>query len=82
MIKEKVINNCYSVKKSKKEKTFRDSKYEYIRKTNEIKRFKYELDLKKEAIEDYKHNIRTQMCGIDHTINSIKSYILFIYCKL
>ena len=74
MIKEKVINNCYSVKKSKKEKTFRDSKYEYIRKTNEIKRFKYELDLKKEAIEDYKHNIRTQMCGIDHTINSIKSY--------
>ncbi len=74
MIKEKVINNCRSVKKSKKEKTFRDSKYEYIRKTNEIKRFKYELDLKKEAIEDYKHNIRTQMCGIEHTINSIKSY--------
>lgn len=32
------------------------------------------MDLKKEAIEDYKHNIRTQMCGIDHTINSIKSY--------
>ena len=74
MIKEKVINNCHSVKKRKKEKTFRDSKYEYIRKTNEIKRFKYELDLKKEAIEDYKHNIRTQMCGIEHTINSIKSY--------
>ena len=74
MIKEKVINNNYSVKKSKKDKTFRDSKYEYIRKTNEIKRFKYELELKKEAIEDYKHNIKTQMCGIDHTINSIKSY--------
>lgn len=74
MIKEKVINNCHSVKKRKKEKTFRDSKYEYIRKTNEIKRFKYELDLKKEAIEDYKHNIKTQMCGIEQTINSIKSY--------
>ena len=74
MIKEKVINNNYSVKKSKKDKTFRDSKYEYIRKTNEIKRFKYELELKKEAIEDYKHNIKTQMCGIEHTINSIKSY--------
>ena len=74
MIKEKVINNNKSVKKSKKDKTFRDSKYEYIRKTNEIKRFKYELDLKKEAIEDYKHNIKTQMLGIEHTINSIKSY--------
>ena len=74
MIKEKVINNNYSVKKSKKDKTFRDSKYEYIRKTNEIKRFKYELELKKEAIEDYKYNIKTQMCGIEHTINSIKSY--------
>ena len=46
----------------------------FLRKTNEIKRLKYELNLKKEAMEDFKENIKMQKCGIDFTINSLKTY--------
>ena len=55
-------------------RTFRESKNEFIRKMNEIKRYKYEIDLKKEAMEDYKQKMRTQLCGLESTINDIKTY--------
>jgi hypothetical protein len=61
-------------KKLKHYRTFRETKNEFIRKTNEIKRFKYEIDIKKGAMEDYKQNMRTQICGLEKTINDIKSY--------
>lgn len=60
--------------KIKHHSTFRETKNDFIRKTNEIKRFKYEINLKKEAMEGYKQNIRTQLCGLDNTINDIKAY--------
>ena len=69
---EREFNNFNINKKEKN--IFKESKYEYIRKTNEIKRFKYEMDIKREALEDYKQNIKAQISGIDNTINNIKSY--------
>ena len=71
----KNYENVYLNKnKLKHYKTFRETKNEFIRKTNEIKRFKYEIDIKKGAMEDYKQNIRTQICGLEKTINDIQSY--------
>ena len=60
--------------KDNKNKTFRDDKNEYIRKTNEIKRLKYELDLKKNAMEDYKVSLKNQLNSFNYTITNIKEY--------
>lgn len=60
--------------KQKINKTFRDDKNEYLRKTNEIKRLKYELDLKKNAMEDYKVTLRNQINSFNHTISNIQAY--------
>ena len=60
--------------KPKKNKTFRDDKNEYLRKTNEIKRLKYELDLKKNAMEDYKETLKNQINSFNHTISNIQAY--------
>ena len=67
-------NDYLNKNKLKHYRTFRETKNEFIRKTNEIKRFKYEIDIKKGALEDYKQNIRTQICGLEKTINDIQSY--------
>ena len=61
-------------KKLKHHRSYRETKNEFIKKINEIKRFKYEIDLKKEAMEDYKQNIRAQLCGLESTINNITAY--------
>ena len=58
----------------KKNKTFRDDKNEYIRKTNEIKRLKYELDLKKKAMEDYQVNLQNQINSFDNATSNLLSY--------
>lgn len=67
-------NENLNKNKLKHYRTFRETKNEFIRKTNEIKRFKYEIDLKKGAMEEYKQNIKSQICGLENTINDIKSY--------
>ena len=74
LFNEREFNKIGMNKTIKGKKTFRDGKYEFVRKTNEIKRFKYEMDIKKEAMEDYKQNIRAQINGIENTINDIKTY--------
>ena len=61
-------------KLKKKNKTFRDDKNEFLRKTNEIKRLKYELDLKKNAMEDYEQNLKTQINSFNYTISNIRAY--------
>ena len=58
----------------KKNKTFRDDKNEYIRKTNEIKRLKYELDLKKHALEDFKFNLMNKINSFEKTNADILAY--------
>ena len=68
---EKVKNEK---KLKKKSKTFRDDKNTFLRKTNEIKRLKYELDLKKNAMEEYKENLKTQINSFNYTISNIKAY--------
>ena len=60
--------------KKKRNKTFRDDKHEYIRKTNEIKRLKYELDLKKNAMEDFRENLKHQKNSFNYTISNIQAY--------
>ena len=60
--------------KKKRNKTFRDDKHEYIRKTNEIKRLKYELDLKKNAMEDFRENLKNQKNSFNYTISNIQAY--------
>jgi hypothetical protein len=58
----------------KKNKTFRDDKNEYIRKTNEIKRLKYELDLKKHALEDFKFKLMNKINSFEKTNADILAY--------
>ena len=71
----KTYENVYLNKnKLKHYRTFRETTNEFIRKTNEIKRFKYEIDLKKGALEEYKQNLRTQICGLENTLNDINRY--------
>lgn len=54
--------------------TVRDDKNNYLRKTNDIKRIKYEINLKKEAIIEYKDNLKNHINSINYTISTIKSY--------
>ena len=60
--------------KQKRNRTFRDDKNEYLRKTKEIKRLKYELDLKINAMEDYKVNLKNQKNSFNYTISNIQAY--------
>lgn len=75
---EQLANNTQSQflenKTKKGKKNVRDDKNEFLRKTNEIKRIKYEIGLKKEAMEEYKENIKMQRCGIEFTISNLKTY--------
>ena len=48
--------------------TVRDDKNNYLRKTNDIKRIKYEINLKKEAIIEYKDNLKNHINSINYTI--------------
>ena len=73
-LKPKTVLDKETKKKDKKNQTFRDDKNEYIRKTNEIKRLKYELDLKKGAMESYKENLKNQINSFNSTISNIKAY--------
>ena len=61
------------IKKTKKKK-LKEDRIEFLRKTNEIKRIKYEMDLKKQAMEEYKENIKLQKYGIDFTMSNLKTY--------
>ena len=67
-------NKFHENKIKKNKKVVRDDKNEFLRKANEIKRIKYEIGLKKEAMEEYKENIKMQRCGIDFTISNLKTY--------
>ena len=63
------------VNKAKKDKKrLKEERTVFLRKTNEIKRLKYEVNLKKEAMEEYKENLKMQKSGIDHTISNLKTY--------
>ena len=61
-------------KTKKPKKSLKEDRIEFLRKTNEIKRIKYEMELKKEAMEEYKENLKMQRCGIDFTISNLKTY--------
>ena len=61
-------------KTKKPKKTLKEDRIEFLRKTNEIKRIKYEMELKKEAMEEYKENIKMQKSGIEFTIFNLKTY--------
>lgn len=70
-----VKDNQNNEKKNKKEKkSTKEDRTEFLRKTNEIKRIKYEMELKKQAMEEYKENIKMQKCGIEFTISNLKTY--------
>ena len=60
--------------KNKKNQTFRDDKNAYIRKTNEIKRLKYELDLKRNAMDNYQENLKIQLNSLNYAIANIQAY--------
>ena len=62
------------IDKKVKINTVRDDKNDYLRKTNDIKRIKYEINLKKEAIIEYKDNLKNHINSINYTISTIKSY--------
>ena len=68
--------NAQTKEKSNKKlkKTLKEDRKEFLRKTNEIKRLKYEMDLKTEAMEEYKENIKMNKCGIEFTISNLKKY--------
>jgi len=82
MMKEKVnINNIIKEGKNKiknlkqkRNRTFRDDKNTYLRKTREIQRLKYELDLKKNAVEDFRENLKNQKNSFNYTISNIQAY--------
>jgi hypothetical protein len=71
--KEKIIDQIIKDKKQKI-KNLRDDKMNYIRKTNDIKRINYEINLKKEAMLEYEDNLKNHLNSINHTISNIKSY--------
>ena len=54
--------------------TVKDNKNDYIRKTNDIKRIKYEINLKKEAMLEFKDNIKNHINSINYTVSTIKDY--------
>ena len=63
------INNKIKIKR-----TVRDSSMDYIKKTNEIKKYLFTLSLKNDAIKDYQENMKTQMQSLDRTLTTINSY--------
>jgi hypothetical protein len=52
----------------------REDKNIYIKKTNDIKKIKYEINLKKEAMIEYRDNLKNHLNSINYTIKTIKEY--------
>ena len=74
IIKEGKNKNKIKNLKQKRNRTFRDDKNTYLRKTREIQRLKYELDLKKNAVEDFRENLKNQKNSFNYTISNIQAY--------
>lgn len=55
-------------------RTLKDDKINYLRKTNDIKRIKYEIYLKKESMMEYKDNLKNHINSLNYTISTLKSY--------
>lgn len=53
---------------------FREDKNDYLNKINDIKRIKYEINLKREAIDEYKENIINHLNSFNYTMSTIKEY--------
>ena len=52
----------------------RDSRYEYIQKTNDINRLNYYANIKNDKIQKFKNNIKAKIKSLDHTKNKIDNY--------
>lgn len=53
---------------------FREDKNDYLNKINDIKRIKYEINIKREAIDEYKENIINHLNSFNYTMSTIKEY--------
>lgn len=69
-----IQNDGKNKNKNVDNKNLKEDRIEFLRKTNEIKRIKYEMDLKKQAMDEYKENLKMQKCGIELTISNLKTY--------
>ena len=67
-IEELILNKKSNIR------TLKDDKNNYIRKTNDIKRIKYEINLKKEAMIEFKDNIKNHLNSLNYTVSTLKSY--------
>ena len=52
----------------------RDSSYDYIEKTKEIILARYNLQIKKEAVERIENNVKNEINNLDQTMNVMKKY--------
>ena len=57
-----------------KNKVVRDGSYSYLKKTNEIQRMRFTLNLKKEAVREYKENLQAQIENLQNTICNVNAY--------
>ena len=55
-------------------RTLKEDKIDYLRKTNDIRKIKYEISLKKEAMIEFKENLKNHVNSINHDISNINSY--------
>jgi hypothetical protein len=61
--------NNHQIKKSLKEST-----KDYIERAKKINLINYKINMKKEALQEYQENMKSQMKSLDYTISQINSY--------
>ena len=63
------IRNNHQIKKSIKEST-----KDYIERAKKINLINYKINMRKEALEEYQENMKSQMLSLDYTISQINNY--------
>ena len=72
--KDELNNAVYNFNNLSKVKKMKESAKDYVNKTNTINLINYCINLKKEALQDYKENMKTQMDSLNKTITKINNY--------
>ena len=53
---------------------FKESAHDYLFKTKKINLMNYRINLKKDALEEYKENMKSQLLSLNQTISQINNY--------
>ena len=73
-ISEELFNTTNANRTHQIKRSIKESTKDYIDRAKKINLINFKINLKKEALEEYQENMKSQMLSLDYTISQINSY--------